>query len=128
MKKYGSFAVISCPASGKILMGKRKDGLWCFFGGNRDGKKEVPSITVIRELDEEIGIAILSLNYADVVETEARTVWIFEIDLYETAIIKLSKEHTEYRWLSLREVMLIPATKLNAPSLLVREKLKGWYV
>lgn len=125
-KKTGSFAVVSCPVSAKFLIAKRKDGIWCFFGGNAK-KNEIPAITLLREFHEETGIELDTLNYGDKIETEARVVYLYDVDLYETAIIKLSKEHTQYRWLYWEELKNIPATKLNAPAILIREKLKGWY-
>ena len=126
--KIGSFAVVSCPTTGRFLMGRRRsDNLWCFFGGNRKGKKELPAITLIREFHEETGISLQTIEYAAKIENEKRTVWIYEVDLYETAVISLSKEHEACLWWEWNELKHMQPEKMNTPTQLIMQKLKGWY-
>jgi len=122
----GAFAVVTSPETGNFLLGLRKDGKFDFFGG-RCEKNELPPIAVIREFYEETNVVIHSMNLLDKIEKKGRIVWFYEVDLYETVVLKLSDEHTGYRWLSWWDVRKIPQKQLNRPSYLIISKLKEWY-
>jgi len=91
----GAFAVVTSPETGNFLLGLRKDGKFGFFGG-RCEKDELPPITVIREFYEETNVVIQNINLLGKLEPKKRykrIVWFYEVDLYETVVLKLNDEH-----------------------------------
>ncbi len=97
--------------NGRILLLKRKDGIWEFPGGGVDWG-EHPEDSAIRELREETGIAVQKpLRYLGVTsatyrkgENEKHSVYIVYAAETNNDLVQLSGEHDEYRWLSKTEL------------------------
>ncbi len=94
----------------RILLLKRKDGLWEFPGGSVDWGEQ-PEGAARRETREETGIKItgnlelLGITSATYEKDghEKHSVYIVYSADSETNEVSLSKEHYEYRWLTKME-------------------------
>ena len=111
--------------NGKYLLLKRSVGhphflgLWDFPGGRQD-EDETLEQTVVREAKEETSLDITVNKMekeADFIHeqyAENLHFYIFSVSKY-TGNIKLSKDHTEYLWLTKEEILrlnLHPAVKI----------------
>ncbi len=93
----------------RILLLKRKDGLWEFPGGSVDWG-EHPEKAAVRETSEETGIRIANPELIGITSAtyekeghEKHSVYIVYTADCESDDVKLSKEHYEYRWLTKME-------------------------
>jgi 8-oxo-dGTP pyrophosphatase MutT (NUDIX family) len=79
-------------------------------GGHTDGN-EYPHEAAARETREETGMIVdprgLELVYSEakVVEADLNVVWLFFVGRTSAADVKLSAEHSEYRWVPLRQAV-----------------------
>jgi len=95
----------------RILVLKRKDGLWEFPGGGVDWG-EHPEDSAVRELQEETGITVQKpLRYLGITsatykkgENDKHSVYIVYAAETKTDRVQLCGEHTEYRWLTKTEL------------------------
>jgi len=98
----------------RILILKRKDGIWEFPGGGVDWG-EHPEDSAIRELREETGIAVQKpLRYLGVTsatykkgEDDKHSIYVVYAAETTNDRVQLSGEHTEYRWLNKTELRFI---------------------
>jgi 8-oxo-dGTP diphosphatase len=89
----------------KILLLKRPNGLWEFPGGGVDWG-ERPETCVARETKEETGLDATTISLLTVTsatypkgEDEKHSVYVVYRGQTASSEVKLSQEHTEYRWL-----------------------------
>lgn len=124
--RAGAWAVIYCPKTGKVLLGKRsskvnKGGAWNLFGGRvEDG--EHPRKALVRELEEETGLSLAPrhLSKLDTVKRKHRA-GKFErkMHYYVTKASRefspcLNREHSDFGWFRLNQL----PSKFNGPTLL----------
>ncbi len=99
---------------GRILLLRRKDGIWEFPGGGVDWGEQ-PEDSAIRELREETGISVQKpLRYLGITsatykkgENEKHSIYLVYSAETDNDIVQLSGEHDEYRWLSKTELGFI---------------------
>ena len=109
--KAAAGAVVYCPSTGRILLGKRsywvnEPNTWGGFGGAID-PGESPEEGMLREVREEIGLSEHSIE-------ESRLIWTFEdgafryynflCSVYEEFTPRLSSETSETLWCTLDEL------------------------
>jgi len=114
--KIGARAIVL--REGKILLGKRlkKDsfyGLWCTFGGSVE-LGETPAQSLVRELNEELGIQVVDPEPLAVTEImieeqppEVLQLHFFLVKDWKGKIINKS-EHSEIRWFHLDDLKDLP--------------------
>lgn len=103
----------------EILLAKRSadrafyPGVWDVVGGHCE-EHERPSDALIRELEEEIGVTALAFEATATLEEpqpaengEARY-HIFVVTAWTGEPRLLNNEHSELRWLSLAEALVLP--------------------
>lgn len=103
--KKSAFVICVSPTTGKILMGKKtKSGLWGFFGG-KINKGEDPKEAARREFIEETGVYPTNLSPHFIIQMQKRIIHAFPFNgLTENGLtVKLSEEHTEYKWMDDKE-------------------------
>lgn len=95
---------------GKILLLKRKNGLWEFPGGKIEWG-ETPREAAERETKEETGISPSELIFVGITsavyekeEKEKHSIYLIYLGKTGEEKAKISKEHEEYRWLQLHEL------------------------
>lgn len=97
---------------GKILVLKRsnkddhKPGVWETVGGGMD-KEESPQEALVREISEETGL-VVGIDSPFNVFTFKKDTGEFKVGItflceYVSGEVKLSDEHSEYRWIDPRE-------------------------
>ena len=112
----GGGAGCICVSRGEFLLLKRSDcgrfpGQWCNPGGKSE-PGETKERSVQREVFEEIGLD-LSQDQFEFLKTVyiSYLQWDYAFHLFrvdfgsERPVITLNEEHSEYRWLSLAEVL-----------------------
>lgn len=109
----GQKAVLFDPATKKFLLIKDdkpgREENWGFAGGRIDAGEE-PEAALHREIGEELGLAV-EYDILGLVDREAvgapenRTMMLGFLVLYRGGEIALSKEHSEYQWLLLEEIL-----------------------
>ncbi len=97
---------------GKILVLKRSDtddhrpGVWETVGGGMD-KEESPQEALLREITEETGLVVSVSSpfnvFAFKKDTGEFKVGITFLCEYVSGEVKLSDEHSEYRWIDAKE-------------------------
>lgn len=107
--KHVGIIIALCPHNGKVLMGKRSlssnnSCLWDFFGG-RINDDEEPMDGAIREFTEETGLFLKKqfVKHLSVITSSKKVLWIYLASVYNLTRIKLSKEHSTYRWFTPEE-------------------------
>ena len=112
-KENAAVAVVHNRETDRFLLMKRapdKDnypGFWEFPAGKIE-EGESPSETVVRELREETGLKAEIKNQGTSFEVENKNTvirvhpFLFEVDTEE---VEMTREHTEYEWLELDEVL-----------------------
>lgn len=107
----------------RLLLLKRPEGYWEFPGGSVDFGEE-PQDAAIREALEETGLTAKSVSFVTVTsakykkgEDDKHSVYIVYRGDTEGSDVILSKEHTEYRWLTKLEAKFMKLA-LNAESVL----------
>lgn len=105
----------------KILVLKRKNGLWEFPGGNIEWG-ELPEKAAARECKEETGITPKEISFLGITsatykkeENEKHSIYLVYSGKCIEDVVTLSEEHTEYRWLTLEELKYLKLG-LNAES------------
>ncbi|MEM3422243.1 MAG: NUDIX hydrolase [Candidatus Bilamarchaeaceae archaeon] len=101
----------------RVLLLRRKDGIWEFPGGSVEWG-EHPEDSAIRELQEETGISVQKpLRFMGVTsavykkgENEKHSIYLVYAAETKNMMVKLSKEHDEYRWLNKTEIGFIRNT------------------
>ncbi|MBU0532374.1 NUDIX hydrolase [Candidatus Micrarchaeota archaeon] len=108
----------------KLLLLKRKNGLWEFPGGGIEWG-ETPEKSVIRETKEETGLSVENLSFLTVTSaiyekegSEKHSIYIVYKGTTTDEDVKLSEEHDEYRWLMLTEAKFMRNIGLNADGVL----------
>ena len=99
---------------GKFLLIKRAQdstwpGLWEFPAGKIE-LGERPEDAARREVLEETGITVASLRFLGTSERE-KTVYLFHSADF-SGEVRLSEEHTEYKWLAKKEILEMEKKKL----------------
>lgn len=114
--KFGQKCIIFDKEANKILVMKRShykgDGdIWDFVGGSVDFGEDSKE-AIKREALEETGLTLINPQIIDLHSRLLRPDFFFIFGLYYCdhidGEIKLSHEHTEYRWVSLSEFDTLP--------------------
>ena len=125
--KTGCWAVIHCTVTDNFLFGRRSPwlkngGCWNLFGGRADAE-EAPLQTLVRELNEELGIAFpedrfIKLGYRKTINQQTgkteRRMHFYLIQTTEEFSPRLNLEHSEARWFALDNLPKV----FNRPSCL----------
>lgn len=120
MAKDRAFVVISCTKTNKILMlctRKGKKRKWGFPGG-RIGKREHPTIGILREVKEETGLDLNILELVDTVRDINHNIHIYTSRMYAEHDVTISREHTGYKWVPRFK---LPLLRLNRAARFIRE-------
>ncbi len=116
--------------NGKVLVLKRKNGIWEFPGGGVDWG-EHPDVSIVREVKEETGLGITGLKFLGITSATYEKEGNEKHSLYavyqaeaNTELVKIGGEHAEYRWLLLEELRFLKLG-LNAEPVLdiLKEKM-----
>lgn len=108
--KESAVTIIQNVGSGRILFLERREG-WCLPGGKKEDGEDIVKCAY-RELEEETGIkmnyGLLSFLGAQLA-VNGRLVYVFEgkANMAEDDV-KLSKEHTAFRWVDPKDMFDIP--------------------
>jgi 8-oxo-dGTP pyrophosphatase MutT (NUDIX family) len=122
MKKKSAFVICISPVTDKILMGKKtKSEKWGFFGGKIE-KDEDPRDAARREFIEETGVYPTNLKPHFIIKMKNRIIHAFAFNqLTETGLtIKLSEEHSEYKWFTDEE---FNAANLKKSALVIHQSI-----
>ena len=110
--------VVVVNSEGKILLLRRSETdvrrplQWDIPGGHTD-ENELAEEAAVRETNEEAGIDLharnLQLVYAvsDVVQDDLNVTWLFYVAHTDNPEVSLSREHSEYAWKTLEEVIAV---------------------
>lgn len=107
MKKFSAGIHVVVKRNGKYLILKRSPddqhapGGWDLPGGGVE-IREQPYETALRESKEEAGITIKNIKPLTIFAFAFDNVWSIEILVeaqYQSGKVRLSSEHTEYRWI-----------------------------
>lgn len=103
----------------EILLAKRSEnrtfypGVWDVLGGHCEGS-EAPAETLVRELEEEIGVQVLAFEEIAVLgepqpasHGEAQY-HMFLVTAWDGDLRLLDSEHSELRWLTLDHALALP--------------------
>lgn len=83
---------------------KQFGGKWCLPGGTLEND-ENPKSGIIRELKEETGIVVDDVKlWKNWKYSDNSTTSIYEIELDREPNIKISREHAQYKWLSIDDL------------------------
>ena len=99
-RETSAFIIPICPSTDKVLMCQNKNEKWAFFGG-RESKRDLdtPMITALREFKEETDLSLCNVNHnVNFIDRDDQQICVFDAELYETAVIKIGKEHIGYEW------------------------------
>jgi 8-oxo-dGTP pyrophosphatase MutT (NUDIX family) len=104
--RESAVAIIKNVGTGRILFLERREG-WCLPGGKKDDGEDIVKCAY-RELEEETGIKMNYglLKFCGVEQAvNGRLVYVFEgeYNLGEDDV-KLSSEHTAYKWVSHKDM------------------------
>lgn len=106
----------------KILVLKRKNGLWEFPGGEVEWG-ETPEEAAKRECKEETNITPENMRFIGITsatykkeESDKHSIYVVYLGESDRDQVSLCKEHTEYRWLKLNELKFLKLG-LNAESI-----------
>jgi 8-oxo-dGTP diphosphatase len=126
----GAWAVIYCPKTSKVLLGKRsskmnKGGAWNLFGGCVDDG-ERPREALVRELEEEAGLNVAPrhLSKLDTVTRKrhagkfGRKMHYYVAKANREFTPCLNREHSDFGWFKMSQL----PTKFNAPTLVAIKK------
>lgn len=120
----------------EILVLKRTDykndgtgDLWDFLGGSVD-KCEDLNEAVKREVFEEIGVKLDKVNVFKVLSGEGTPVGMFIFNFFYARVdssveIRLSSEHSEFRWIDVEELGSLDFYGVNQKPEYVREMIDG---
>jgi 8-oxo-dGTP pyrophosphatase MutT (NUDIX family) len=86
----------------QILLMKNQRNLWAIVGGHME-EGETPDEALKREVMEEASIEI-DVICPFMVTTQDDSVIITSVAMYKSGDIKLSEEHSDYKWLDLDEL------------------------
>jgi 8-oxo-dGTP diphosphatase len=107
----------------RVLVVKRENDLWEFPGGGVDWGED-PQRAAIRETKEETGLDATNVRMVTITsatyekgEDEKHSVYVVYKGETDSEEVKLSGEHTEYRWLNLTEARFMKLA-LNAEGVL----------
>jgi 8-oxo-dGTP diphosphatase len=108
----------------RILLLKRKNGLWEFPGGGVDWGED-PQQSAVRETREETGLSAENLSFVTVTSAtyekdgnEKHSVYVVYKGTAPDDNVNLSGEHVEHRWLTLTEAKFMRNIALNAEGVL----------
>ena len=104
----------------KILVLKRKNGIWEFPGGGVEWGED-PQKAAARETKEETGLSAHNLSFLTVTSAtyekdgnEKHSIYVVYKGNTDTDNVQLTEEHSEYRWLNLTELKFMKGFGLNA--------------
>ena len=107
----------------KILVLKRKNGIWEFPGGGVEWG-EHPEASFIRETKEETGMVPKNIKFLGLTsstykkeENEKHSIYLVYKAEVDSDIVTISGEHSEYRWLQPNEAKYLKLG-LNAEPIL----------
>lgn len=115
-------------AAGMILLLKHKKGYWDFPGG-RVNRGETPEQTLLREVEEETGLTglrdikaqLMVLSPIQIKSSDQQIYglifWYHTCTQRQNVPIRLSDEHTDYRWATPDDVI----TTLSLPEKLIKD-------
>lgn len=93
----------------KVLVLKRKNGLWEFPGGGVDWGED-PQKAALREAKEETGLDVKNVSFVTVTSAtyekdgnDKHSVYVVYKGDADSEDVTLSGEHKEYRWLTMTE-------------------------
>lgn len=93
----------------KVLVLKRKNGLWEFPGGGVDWGED-PQKAALREAKEETGLDVKNVSFVTVTSAtyekdgnDKHSVYVVYKGDADSEDVTLSEEHKEYRWLTMTE-------------------------
>ena len=98
---------------GKILVVRRKNGIWEFPGGGVEFGED-PEESAIRELHEETGLRAQSIRFLTITSAVFDTPHGKKHAIYVVYMgfvkgkVDLKEEHDEYKWVSLNQLFQIP--------------------
>ncbi len=108
VQEVNTYVVIS--NKGQILVLKRDNGIWEFPGGGIEWG-ENPRETAIRETKEETGINVDELLFIGITSAtykkenkDKHSLYMVYLATSKEKDVEISKEHKEYRWLSISEL------------------------
>ncbi|HSB47530.1 MAG TPA: NUDIX domain-containing protein [Candidatus Bilamarchaeum sp.] len=108
----------------RVLLLKRPGGLWEFPGGAVEWG-ERPETCAARETREETGLEAADISLLTVTsatypkgEKQKHSIYVVFRGKASSDEVKLSDEHTEYRWLTVGEAKFVKPMALNAEDVL----------
>ncbi len=103
----------------KVLVLKRTNGFWEFPGGGVNWGED-PRQTAIRETKEETGLDVTDVSFVTTTSAtyekngnDKHSVYLVYRGNAQSKEVRLTEEHTEYRWLNLLEAKYVKLA-LNA--------------
>ncbi len=124
--QFTGAGVIFCTKSGKVLLLKKSNKMWCLPGGKPE-LDETPKETALRETEEETGEKVTDLTAPLILKYNNKTYYSFISIVEKPFKIVLSSEHKEYKWVSindLKKIKIIPPFKNNLK--LILQTLKSY--
>ena len=108
----------------RILVLKRKNGIWEFPGGGVEWGED-PQKAAVRETKEETALSAHNLSFLTVTSAtyekdgnEKHSIYVVYKGNSDSDDVQLTEEHSEYRWLNLTELKFMKGFGLNAEGIL----------